>query len=54
VSLDDAVAVAERDEPRCQETLRAVTGYREAMTYVAAADDAYFEWDESLCAACTT
>ena len=51
VSLDDAVAVAERDEPldANEETLRAVAGYREAMTYVLQlADDAYFEWDESL------
>jgi Fic family protein len=51
VSLDDAVAVAERDEPldANEETLRAVAGYREAMTYVLQlADDAYFEWEEAL------
>jgi Fic family protein len=51
VSLDDAVAAAEGEEPldATTETRAALRGYREAMTYVLQlADDNHFEWDETL------
>jgi Fic family protein len=51
VSLDDAVAAAEGEEPldANEETRAAIRGYREAMTYVLQlADDPHFAWDESL------
>jgi Fic family protein len=51
VSLDDAVAAAEGEEPADAdtETWSAIRGYREAMTYVLQlADDAHFEWDGAL------
>jgi len=51
VTLDDAVALADREAPldANEETLAAVEGYREAMTYVLQlADDPQFEWTESL------
>ena len=51
VSLDDAVAAAEGQEPldANTETRAAIRGYREAMTYVLQlADDSHFEWDETL------
>jgi Fic family protein len=54
VSLDDALDVAQGDAPRepdavDPETRAAVTGYRNAMTYVLQlADDPHFRYDESL------
>ena len=51
VSLDDAVAAAEGEEPldATTETRAAIRGYREAMTYVLQlGDDSDFEWDETL------
>ena len=51
VSLDDAVAAAEGEEPldANTETRAALRGYREAMTYVLQlADDGHFDWDETL------
>jgi Fic family protein len=51
VSLDDAVAVAEGEEPMDadNETWAAVRGYRDAMTYVVQlADDPYFSFNDAL------
>jgi Fic family protein len=51
VSLDDAVAVAEGEEPldATPETLAAIRGYQDAMTYVVQlADDRHFRLDENL------
>lgn len=51
VSLDDAVAAAEEEEPLDteRETWAAILGYRDAMTYVLQlADDPYVAVDESL------
>jgi Fic family protein len=51
VTLDDAVAAAEGDEPldATAETWAAIRGYRQAMTYVLQlADDPHFEWNEAL------
>ncbi|MBJ7608155.1 MAG: Fic family protein [Candidatus Dormibacteraeota bacterium] len=51
VSLDDAVAVADGEDPldAAEETAAAVRGYRDAMTYIVQlSDDANFSYDESL------
>jgi Fic family protein len=51
VTLDDAVAAADNEEPldATAETWAAVSGYRDAMTYVLQlADDLHFELNEAL------
>lgn len=51
VSLDEAVAAADGEEPidAATEAWRAVTGYRDAMTYVLQlADDPHVTYDEAL------
>lgn len=51
VSLDDAVAAVDEDEPLSADarTWAEIVGYRDAMTYVQqAADDPHFAYDETL------
>jgi Fic family protein len=51
VTLDDAVAAADNEEPldAAGETWAAVSGYRDAMTYIVQlADDPYFNYSEDL------
>src|SRR5690349_17930917 len=51
VSVDDAIAAVEREEPLDaeRETWAAVTGYREAMTYVLQlANDPHFKYSDGL------
>lgn len=51
VTIDDAVAAAENEEPfeAEKETWAALTGYRNAMTYILQlADDPHFEFNEGL------
>lgn len=51
VTMEDAVAAAEDEEPMDadQETWRAITGYRDALTYILQlSNDPHFEYDESL------